>query len=90
LVDIVSVDEERWTSAYVDKDGHYEAARGVAPGRYLIGIGIRSSDLAPVPIPIYYPGVRSEKNATIIELGHAQNCTHVDFALPVEDVLRPF
>jgi Carboxypeptidase regulatory-like domain len=88
-VDIASVDDEWWTSAYVDKDGYYEA-RGVEPGRYVIGIGIRSSHVAPVPIPIYYPGVRSGKNATIIQLGRGQKRTHMDFGLPVEDVLRPF
>ncbi|HYM76973.1 MAG TPA: carboxypeptidase regulatory-like domain-containing protein [Candidatus Dormibacteraeota bacterium] len=88
-VDIASVDEERWTTAEVDKDGYYEA-RGIEPGRYVVGIGIRRSGFAPLPIPVYYPGVRSEKNATIIELGRAQKRTHIDFALPVEDDLRPF
>jgi hypothetical protein len=89
-VDIASVDEERWTTAEVDnKNGYYEA-RGLEPGRYIVGIGIRSSGLAPLPVPVYYPGVHSEKNATIIELGRAQKRTHIDFPLPVEDDLRPF
>jgi hypothetical protein len=89
-VDIASVDEERWTTAEIDnKDGYYEA-RGLEPGRYIVGIGIRSSGFAPLPVPVYYPGVRSEKNATIIELGRAQKQSHIDFPLPVEDDLRPF
>lgn len=89
-VDIASVDEDRWTAAEIDnKDGHYEA-RGLKPGRYIVGIGIRSSGFAPLPVPVYYPGVRSEKNATIIELGRAQKRTDIDFPLPVEDDLRPF
>ena len=89
-VDIASVDEPRWITAEIDnKDGYYEA-RGLEPGRYIVGIGIRSSGFAPLPVPVYYPGVRSEKNATIIELGPTQKRTHVDFPLPVEDDLRPF
>jgi hypothetical protein len=36
-VQIVSVDHERFTSAYVDADGYFEAT-GLDPGRYLIGI----------------------------------------------------
>jgi hypothetical protein len=90
-VDIASVDEkERWITAEIDnKDGHYEA-RGLEPGRYIVGIGIRSSGFARLPVPVYYPGVRSEEKATIIELGRAQKRTQIDFPLPVEDDLRSF
>ena len=36
-VQIVSVDEDRYMSAYVDADGYFEAS-GLEPGRYLVGL----------------------------------------------------
>jgi len=39
-VQIVSVDSERFMSAYVDARGHF-GAKGVKPGRYVVGLGIR-------------------------------------------------
>lgn len=106
-VQIVSVDDERFTSAYVDANGFFEAT-GLDPGRYLIGIGIRDTDhlevrrgttvitsdlrnsgQTKVTTPVYYPGVRYEKNATIIQLGRAEKRTHIDFGIPAEDVLEP-
>ena len=103
-VQIVSVDEQRFTSAYVDANGYFEAT-GLDPGRYLVGIGIRDTDHietrsgdyvmtvdtrnsagTKAKTPVYYPGVRSEKNATIIQLGRAEKRTHVDFGIPAEDV----
>jgi hypothetical protein len=107
-VQIVSVDDERFTSAYVDANGYFEA-RGVEPGRYVIGIGIRANDHfvarsvdyelhvdvrnsgeTKVKTPIYYPGVRTQEQATVIELGRAGKRTKIDFQLPPEDVLKPF
>jgi hypothetical protein len=106
-VQIVSLDDERFTSAYVDADGYYEAT-GLDPGRYVIGIGIRDTDhietrsgnyvitvdtrnsaQRKIKIPVFYPGVRSQKNATIIQLGRAEKRTHVDFGIPAEDILGP-
>jgi hypothetical protein len=88
-VQIVSVDDERFTSAYVDANGDFEA-RGVSPGRYMVGIGIRTgTGGAHVPTPIYFPGVRTQRQATIVELGRAEKRTHIDFQLPIEDVLKP-
>jgi hypothetical protein len=106
-VQIVSADDERFTSAYVDANGYFEAT-GLDPGRYLIGLGIRDTDhlevrsgttvitsdlrnsgQTKVRTPVYYPGVRSEKNATIIQLGRAEKRTHIDFGIPVEDVPEP-
>ena len=58
-VQIVSVDDDRFTSAYVDANGDFEA-RGVEPGRYVVGLGIRTGTGAPqVQTPVYYPGVRT-------------------------------
>jgi hypothetical protein len=107
-VQIVSVDDERFTSAYVDANGYFEA-RGVEPGHYVIGIGIRDNDHSvtkgvdyeihvdvrnsgetKVKTPIYYPGVRTREQATVIELGRAEKRTKIDFQLPPEDVLKPF
>jgi hypothetical protein len=87
-VDIVSVDDQRSTLAYVDANGNY-AARGVEPGRYVVGIGIRNSGGPKVKTPVYYPGVPSISQATIIEVGRAAKRDHVDFKLPIEDVLKP-
>ena len=77
-------------SAYVDADGNFEA-RGVGPGRYLVGLGIRAGSdyFSDVPSPIYYPGVPSKEQATIVELRPAEKRTHIDFQLPPEDVLKP-
>jgi hypothetical protein len=107
-VQIVSVDDERFTSAYVDANGYFEA-RGVEPGRYVIGIGIRDNDHfvarsvdyelhvdlrnsgeTKVKTPIYYSGVRTQEQATVIELVRAEKRTKIDFQLPPEDVIKPF
>jgi len=106
-VQIVSVDDQRFTSAYVDANGYFEAT-GLDPGRYLVGIGIRDTDHIETrsgnyvitvdtrnsaerkaKTPVYYPGVRSEKNATVIQFGRAEKRTHVDFGIPAEDVPKP-
>jgi hypothetical protein len=89
-VQIVSVDSEYFTSAYVDAKGYFEAKK-VKPGRYVVGIGIRpGTGGIEIPIPLYYPGVRTKEQATIIELRPNEKRTDVDFQLPIEDVLKPF
>ncbi|HKT87177.1 MAG TPA: carboxypeptidase-like regulatory domain-containing protein [Candidatus Sulfotelmatobacter sp.] len=88
-VQIVSVDANRFMSAYVDANGYFEA-RGVEPGRYIVGLGIQSRTGAPsLPSPVYYPGVRTKEQATIIQLGRAEKRTGIDFQLPPGDVLKP-
>jgi len=42
-----------------------------------------------VPTPVYYPGVRTKEEATIIELRPNEKRANVDFQLPPEDVLKP-
>jgi|CZKY01.1.fsa_nt_gi hypothetical protein len=87
---IVSVDSEFFTSAYVDAKGYFEAKK-VKPGRYVVGIGIRpGTGGLEIPIPVYYPGVRAKEQASIIELRPNEKRTDVDFQLPIEDVLKPF
>src|ERR1700685_1352650 len=56
-----------------------------------IGLGIRAGSdyFSDVPSPIYYPGVPSKEQATIVELRPAEKRTHIDFQLPPEDVLKP-
>jgi hypothetical protein len=89
-VQIVSVDSEFFTSAYVDAKGYFEAKK-VKPGRYVVGIGIRpGTGGIEIPIPVYYPGVRAKEQASIIELRPNEKRTDVDFQLPIEDVLKPF
>jgi hypothetical protein len=87
-VEIVSVDSEIFTSAYVNAKGYFEA-KNVQPGRYVVGLGIQSSTGDHVPSPVYYPGVRAKEEATIIDLRPNEKHTHVDFQLPPEDVLKP-
>jgi hypothetical protein len=89
-VQIVSVDSEHFTSAYVDAKGYFEA-KDVKPGRYVVGLGIRAGTgyFSDVPTPVYYPGVRTKDQATIIELRPSEKRTNIDFQLPIEDVLKP-
>lgn len=89
-IQIVSVDGEEYTSAYVDAKGHFEA-KDVKPGRYVVGLGIRpgAGYFSDVPTPVYYPGVRTREDASVIELRPNESRTNVDFQLPPEDVLKP-
>ena len=88
-VQIVSLDDEEFMSAYVDSNGDFEA-KGVKPGRYMVGVGIQAGTGGRnVPSPIYYPGVRTKEQAAIIDLRQAEKRTQVDFQLPIEDILKP-
>ena len=89
-VQIVSVDSEIFNSAYVDATGYFEA-KNIKPGRYVVGLGIRpgAGYFSDVPTPVYYPGVHTKEQATIIELRPNEKRTNVDFQLPPEDVLKP-
>lgn len=90
-VQIVSVDSEMFMSAYVDAEGNFEA-KNVKPGRYVVGLGIRPGTgyFSDVPTPVYYPGVRTKGEATIVDLQPNETRTNIDFQLPPEDVLKPF
>lgn len=88
-VQLVSMDDEGFRSAYVDANGDFEV-KGVKPGRYLVGVGIKAGTGGrDVPSPIYYPGVWTKEQASIVDLRPAEKRTHIDFELPIEDVLKP-
>lgn len=89
-VQIVSVDSELFRNTYVDAEGNFEA-KGFKPGRYVVGLGIQAGTgyFSDVPTPVYYPGVRTKEEATIIELRPNEKRTNIDFQLPPEDVLKP-
>jgi hypothetical protein len=89
-VQIVSVDSEFFRSAFVDAKGNFQA-KGVKPGRYLVGLGIRPGIgyFSDLPTPVYYPGVRAKEQALIVELRAGEERTNIDFQLPTEDVLEP-
>lgn len=81
-VEIEAVDGGRDSkSSYVDDHGYFEA-RGLEPGRYLVGIGIRAEPSTPEwKSRVYYPGVQARERATVIQLGKAEKRTHIDFQL---------
>jgi hypothetical protein len=81
-VDVVSEDGGRGDSAYVDDEGRFEA-RGLEPGRYVIGVGINAQpNTAEWRARVYYPGVRSKDEAIVVELGTAERRRGVDFKIP--------
>lgn len=80
-VAIVSVDGSHSESTHVDDHGFFEV-RGLEPDRYLIGIGIQAEPNTPEwRSRVYYPGVRTKEEATVIELGKAEKRTNIDFKL---------
>lgn len=89
FVQIVSLDDERFYAVWVDTNGDFEE-RGVEPGRYLVGLGIKPGEgyFSEAPTPIYYPGVRTKEQAGIIQLSRAEKHTNVNFELPAEDVVK--
>jgi hypothetical protein len=81
-VEIEAVDGGRNSkSSYLDDHGYFEA-RGLEPGRYLVGIGIRSKTNTPEwRSRVYYPGVQTRERAIVIQLGKAEKRTNIDFQL---------
>lgn len=81
-VEIAAADGGESKSFYADEHGYFEA-RGLEPGRYLVGIGIGAQrDSREWRSRVYYPGVRIKENATVIELGKAEKRTNIDFQSP--------
>jgi hypothetical protein len=65
-----------------DEDGHFEVG-GRQPGQYIIGVGILAPfDSAEWKSRVYYPGVLTQRQAKIIELGDGEWRTDLNFKLP--------
>jgi hypothetical protein len=80
-VDVESQDGGENKSVYADERGYFEA-RGLDPGRYLIGIGIGAEPNTPEwRSRIYYPGVRTKEKAIVVELGKAEKRANLDIEL---------
>jgi hypothetical protein len=78
-VDIVAEDGSHSHSVWADESGHFEA-RGLEPARYLVGIGIGEEPGSPEwRNRVYYPGVRTKEQATVIRLGEGETRAIVDF-----------
>jgi hypothetical protein len=80
-IDIKSEARGELRTAYADERGYFDA-RGLEPGRYLVGIGIASEPNTPEwRDRVYYPGVRTKEKATVIDLGKAEKRANIDFQL---------
>ncbi|MGO9087289.1 MAG: carboxypeptidase-like regulatory domain-containing protein [Candidatus Sulfotelmatobacter sp.] len=78
-VDVMWLERGESQQIYADEHGHFEA-RGLEPGRYLVGIGIEAKPDSPEwKSRVYYPGVRTKDKAVIVELGKAAKRTDIDF-----------
>ena len=67
-----------------DENGQFEVD-GRQRGKYLVGVGM----LAPFGSAewqsrVYYPGVRTREEATVIELGDGEWRTDINFKLPAQ------
>jgi len=81
-VNVVSEDGGQGDSTYADDEGHFEA-RGLEPGRYVVGVGIDAKpNSAEWRARVYYPGVNSKDEAIVVELGTAERRSGVDFKIP--------
>jgi hypothetical protein len=66
----------------LDDHGYFEA-RGLEPDRYLVGIHIQAQPDTPEwRSRVYYPGVETKEEATVIQLGRAEKRTNIDFKFP--------
>jgi hypothetical protein len=64
-----------------DSQGHFEVG-GRKPGQYLVGVGLLAPvDSAEWKSRVYYPGVPTQEQAKIIELGDGEWRTDIDFKL---------
>jgi hypothetical protein len=91
-VSLCNPDERRYRycrdTAYSDQEGRYEL-KAVSPGRYVLGIrfdGLTSQD-RPFPL-LYYPGVESIDQATIVTIGDGETIEKYDLVLPRSPVER--
>jgi hypothetical protein len=84
-VEVQSEDGEHFESFYTDELGNFEA-RGLEPGRYVVGIGMRAeSDSSEWRSRVYYPGVRTKEEAAVVELRKAEKRTNIDFPVSIAE-----
>jgi hypothetical protein len=68
-------------SIAADENGYFEF-RGLRPNRYLIGVGTSADEgSAEWKNRVYYPGVRNESRAIVIELSKAEKRKNINFTL---------
>lgn len=71
-----------------DKDGRFEFT-DLRPGRYLLGVNIRSEPDGDIPYRrTYFPGVPAAAGATVIELGRGEKLGGYELRLPPRLPLR--
>jgi hypothetical protein len=67
---------------FIDDNGRFEFD-SIRPGRYRIGINVNSNPDQDLPyLPVWYPGVPDESQATVIEVGPSQKFSNFVFKLP--------
>jgi hypothetical protein len=76
----VSAPDQAFT-VLTDSQGHFEVG-GRQPGQYLVGVGLLAAvNSAEWAARVYYPGVRTQEQAKVIELGKGEWRTDVSFKL---------
>jgi hypothetical protein len=80
-VEIQTEDGNRTQSFDTDEHGYFYA-RGLEPGRYRVSVGDVEPNAPDPGARVYYPGVRSKEQATVIDLGKAEKRANIDFQLP--------
>ena len=64
-----------------DDQGHFEVG-GRKPGQYLVGVGVSApANSAEWADRVYYPGVRTQEQAKVVELGRGEWRTDISFKL---------
>lgn len=72
-----------------DDQGYFEV-KGLAPGGYLVGLGIDDDSEEPkTQPPVYYPGTQDRDLAVVVEIGPSGKRTDIDFKLPILFASRP-
>jgi len=72
---------DRSFTVLTDSQGHFEVG-GREPGKYLVGVGLlAAANSAEWAGRVYYPGVRTQEQAKVVELGEGEWRTDVSFKL---------
>jgi hypothetical protein len=71
-----------------DEQGHFEVG-GRKPGQYLVGVGLLAPvDSADWKSRVYFPGVSTQEQAKVIELGDGEWRTDVNLSLPPSSIIH--